>query len=200
MNDDARPSPAALDLRRLDDGESHVEWSLTGAELGIDSEDLRLSGPVTVELRLYRTDHQVQIQGRIHGAATHACGRCAEDVREAFDTSFVCLAVEAHDEMADGSDDDDVLVYEGGRIELGDLVRQHVLLTVPMAVSCRPDCAGLCPECGTNLNESSCSCRRESSDPRWSTLTALLGEDDRSDRTPEPVDVDDTPRKPGVDT
>jgi len=45
-------------------------------------------------------------------------------------------------------------------------------------VLCRPDCAGLCPECGQNLNEGVCDCARDTIDPRLAVLRSMLGEDD----------------------
>ena len=65
-------------------------------------------------------------------------------------------------------------VTDGGFVDLGPLVRELSLLEIPMQVLCRPDCAGLCPECGVNWNEETCDCEQETIDPRLAKLKELL--------------------------
>ncbi|MBI4889771.1 MAG: DUF177 domain-containing protein, partial [Acidobacteria bacterium] len=67
----------------------------------------------------------------------------------------------------------DISFYEGDSVGLRDALREHVLLSVPMQTTCRPDCKGLCPECGANLNEKPCNCAEQKVDPRWSALKDL---------------------------
>jgi uncharacterized protein len=57
-------------------------------------------------------------------------------------------------------------------LELGEMVREELILAVPPYVLCREDCRGLCPQCGNDLNEGPCSCSPEP-DPRWAKLEAL---------------------------
>jgi uncharacterized protein len=65
------------------------------------------------------------------------------------------------------------LIDEHHVLDLTEAFRQYRLLAVPMQPLCRPDCAGLCPICGQNLNESPCACPRDEYDPRWSALAKL---------------------------
>jgi len=60
-------------------------------------------------------------------------------------------------------------------IDLGEDVRQFLILSLPLKILCREDCAGLCPVCGANRNRSSCSCTTEEGDPRWAELKRFLG-------------------------
>ena len=57
---------------------------------------------------------------------------------------------------------------DSGSVE--DVLREQVLLALPLKVTCRPDCKGLCPHCGKNLNQEQCSCSTEIEDPRWAAL------------------------------
>lgn len=57
-------------------------------------------------------------------------------------------------------------------LDLGETVREEVLLALPRFVECRPDCRGLCPKCGANLNDGPCGCA-PAGDPRWDALRAL---------------------------
>jgi len=65
------------------------------------------------------------------------------------------------------------LIDEHHVLDLTEAVRQYRLLAAPMQPLCRPDCAGLCPVCGQNLNESSCACPHDEYDPQWSVLAKL---------------------------
>ena len=52
----------------------------------------------------------------------------------------------------------------------GEAAREQLLLALPLKVTCREDCKGLCPQCGKNLNQERCSCSTEVEDPRWAAL------------------------------
>ena len=59
-------------------------------------------------------------------------------------------------------------------LDLIEAIRQYALLATPMKPLCREDCAGLCPNCGQNLNQGPCDCPAQAIDPRWSKLSKLL--------------------------
>lgn len=60
--------------------------------------------------------------------------------------------------------------YEGDRIYLDEVIKEQIVLALPMKHLCREDCLGLCQRCGHDLNEGPCSCKSESSDKRWDGL------------------------------
>ena len=60
-----------------------------------------------------------------------------------------------------------------GELDLSNAVREEVMLAINQYVVCDPKCSGLCPRCGTNLNQATCDCRQDESDPRWEALQAL---------------------------
>jgi uncharacterized protein len=62
--------------------------------------------------------------------------------------------------------------YEGGGLELEDILREQVLLALPMQRVCSESCKGICPVCGKNRNETACDCKREVDD-RWGALRNL---------------------------
>ncbi|MCL4426233.1 MAG: DUF177 domain-containing protein [Firmicutes bacterium] len=74
---------------------------------------------------------------------------------------------------------EDLLPFDGLSLEIGEVLRDRILLSLPMKPLCSPDCRGLCPVCGTNLNEKTCNCRPEPVDPRLLPLQKLwkLGKD-----------------------
>jgi uncharacterized protein len=63
---------------------------------------------------------------------------------------------------------------EDGQINLGPLVREYMLLDIPISPLCRPDCKGLCPNCGRNQNETTCEHEKEAIDPRLAALKSLI--------------------------
>jgi uncharacterized protein len=78
----------------------------------------------------------------------------------------------AHAERA-GSfelEDADEVIFDGKKIDLDPIVREQVLLALPMSAVCREDCEGLCAQCGQNLNEKQCGCEQKVIDPRLAPL------------------------------
>jgi uncharacterized protein len=65
--------------------------------------------------------------------------------------------------------------YQRDSLSLEDVLREQVLLSLPVRTLCKPDCKGLCPSCGANRNQEPCSCDQAQADPRWKGLTGLRG-------------------------
>ncbi|MBI5187527.1 MAG: DUF177 domain-containing protein, partial [Nitrospirae bacterium] len=68
----------------------------------------------------------------------------------------------------------DMGFYSGEELELLDLIKEQVMLNLPMKPLCSDSCKGICPQCGTDLNEGNCGCSREDIDPRLEVLKRLL--------------------------
>lgn len=99
------------------------------------------------------------------------CRRCLGPARGTLSTAVR----ELYDDQPDPAE---TYKLSGDQLDLEPLVRDAVLLELPHAPLCSEACAGLCPECGVNRNEGSCSCDTQSTDPRWAALDALRGADD----------------------
>jgi len=107
---------------------------------------------------------------RIDGAVAGPCRRCLTDARvEVRDEAHYIFAEGAGDE----TDDPDVLLIDPGAYELDlrQAVREQWLLAAPGFLECRPDCKGLCPRCGADLNAGPCDCP-PATDARWDALRA----------------------------
>jgi uncharacterized protein len=106
------------------------------------------------------------------------CDRCLETAVVPVDRTFELMYVPA-DEAASGGEDEvdqagiEVGYYDGPGIELNDVLREVVLLALPMQVVCSSDCKGICPQCGQNRNQKDCGCRPVAADDRWSKLKSL---------------------------
>jgi uncharacterized protein len=133
------------------------------------SEDLAIR-KLRGSLRLTRTAQGLYGDGRLAAVTGVECGRCLSE----FDQP---LAIRIDDlfTFPPGQAADPLLaVPETGLLDLGPLLREYLLLEVPLQPLCRADCRGLCPECGNNLNESPCSHPDDPIDPRLAALRSLL--------------------------
>ncbi len=135
-----------------------------------------LTGPV----RLMHTQGGVLVQGRLHAQAALSCSRCLEPVAVPVDVELEEIFTPTIDVLTGrplSSEEEDRALWIDDRhlLDLREVLRQDVLLALPMHVLCREECRGLCPVCGQNLNQGSCGCTPEP-DTRWSALLDLLKE------------------------
>ena len=122
----------------------------------------------------------IRIQGRLATRLELSCARCLEpvmqDVKREFELLYRPQGADAgRDEMSVTDAEAEISYYEGEGILLDDVVREQVLLSAPLKVTCREDCKGLCPQCGTNLNQEQCSCAAVQEEPRWAALKEIRG-------------------------
>ena len=97
------------------------------------------------------------------------CDRCGREFPQDKEISFHCVLAEE----LQGDADEDIVLLEDGKADVEDLARTAFILEMDTKTLCSPDCKGLCPRCGANLNNGPCSCKPEG-DPRWAALAALL--------------------------
>jgi uncharacterized protein len=96
------------------------------------------------------------------------------EVSRSFDLLYRPLGTDAgHEELSVTDAEAEIGYYEGEGVLLEDVLREQVLLAVPLKVVCREDCKGLCPLCGKNRNEDQCACEQQLDDPRWSALSEI---------------------------
>ena len=151
-----------------------VDESFTGPEDGTD----RAQGWVQV----IRTHQGVIVRAELQTQVRLTCSRCVKK----FEHSSTITVEEESSPAIDLATGKKTKPLEGneGEIELDDqhvldmseVIRQYVLTGVPIKPLCRKECRGLCPECGTNLNEEKCRCKAVPMDPRWEALPELLTE------------------------
>lgn len=131
----------------------------------------------TAEL-LAHSDGEVRIQGKYSVEMAAECDRCLGRARFPLDTGFDLfyrpmkfIAREEEVEIDEG--EAEIGFYENGGLELEDILREQVLLALPMQRVCSDVCKGICPVCGKNRNETPCDCRIENADDRWGALRKL---------------------------
>jgi uncharacterized protein len=120
----------------------------------------------------------IRLRGQVSADFEMSCARClepvAQDVKRDFELLYRPLGVDAgRDELSVTDAEAEIGYYQGEGILLEDVLREQVLLALPLKLTCREDCRGLCPHCGMNLNQEQCSCAVQLEDPRWSALKEI---------------------------
>lgn len=126
--------------------------------------------PLQGSFQVTRTAQGLYVQGALTSQLPAECSRCLTEFQTPVTLALDELFYYPPSTAAAG----DYVTRADGVIDLGPLVRELSLLEIPMQPLCRPACLGLCPECGANLNEGACACRRETLDPRLAALRRLL--------------------------
>lgn len=163
---DERFAPGAIDLgaelRQTTPletkGRAEVVEEHRGGRMGIIS-DIRMVGGLTTDVEV-------------------PCARCLEPVRTHIDRTFDLLyrpsgVDRKGEEAAIHEPDTEIGYYQGEGLELEDVMREQVLLAVPIKQLCQEACKGLCPQCGRNLNREACNCSAPQVDERWAALKDL---------------------------
>ena len=124
-------------------------------------QDIRLKGDLSTKLEL-------------------ACARCLEsvmlDVNRDFELLYRPQGTDAgREELSVTAAEAEVSYYQGEGLLLEDVLREQILLAVPLKTICKEDCKGLCAHCGKNLNKGQCSCEEPVEDARWNALKEIRG-------------------------
>ena len=120
----------------------------------------------------------IRLRGHYAGDFQVPCARCIEPVSVSlasdFDLIFRPVGADAGpQERAITAGETEIGYYQKDSLLLEDVLREQVLLSLPVRTLCKPDCKGLCPHCGQNRNSQACSCDEGQSDPRWGALAGL---------------------------
>jgi len=119
---------------------------------------------ITGGLRLERHNRDILVRGSLQGHLQMACSRCLEDFGGPVDVAFDLLLAPGPG-SAGGEDEElsapdlDVDYYSGETLDLEPLIREQIILMVPLKPLCREDCQGICPKCGAVLNLEACKCK-----------------------------------------
>jgi uncharacterized metal-binding protein YceD (DUF177 family) len=130
--------------------------------------------PVHLDLRLESVMEGVLVSGRVTAPLTGSCARCLDDIEDTLDLDIQELFAYEGSTTEETSEEDEVRLVEGERIDLEPMVRDAVVLSLPLAPVCDEDCAGLCAECGQRWDDLPDDHSHEQLDPRWAGLAARL--------------------------
>jgi len=167
-----------LDLSRIRQAETHFERTFDPSEMTMEGDAYRIVAPVELAFDIHKDKARFRLEGRLKTRLELSCSRCLEPFEVPIDIDFdqrYLPQTEATSELEAEvpGDDLETSYYRDDEIDLNDLVREQFYLALPMKPLCRPDCKGLCPHCGTNLNAGMCACTPGWEDPRLAPLKKL---------------------------
>lgn len=140
------------------------------ADLGIDVIGVPQGSPVEFDLRLESVVEGVLLTGTAEVRLAGQCVRCLVDVTDTAVADFQELYVYPDNESGNAETEDEIRHLHGDLLDLEPVLRDAVVLELPFQPLCRPDCLGLCPDCGADLNEDPEHEHDAPIDPRWSGL------------------------------
>lgn len=175
---DARPrSPFAFDLRELGRRAGSLrEYRRrvpAPSELGLDVIGVPDGAPLDLDLRLESVTEGVLVTGTVSAPLTGQCARCLDPITDELDVDVCELFAYAASATDETTGPDETYRVDGELLDVEPVVRDAVVLALPWTPLCRPDCAGLCPDCGQRLDELPADHTHEQLDPRWAALAAL---------------------------
>ncbi|MEX2530341.1 MAG: DUF177 domain-containing protein [Gemmatimonadota bacterium] len=169
-----------MDISDLDRrGAVEVKGSVPPDDDLWEAADLELAGPMKVDLTVTSTAvGQILVQGGVSVPLRHRCRRCLADVVRELAPELT-LVWSPPDELQGDAESVEIRRLDPAAVELdlGDAVREELILAAPAYLLCREDCQGLCPRCGVDRNVESCDCSLNEPDPRWDALRALKKND-----------------------
>lgn len=122
----------------------------------------------------------IWVLGRLTAEVSAECSRCLADVEEPLNTEISEQYYPSVD-ISTGTARTAPLVEEEAfridatnELDIREALRQNLITSLPMKPLCKPECAGICPDCGVNRNESQCHCGEDERDPRWARLIELI--------------------------
>ena len=170
-------APLVLDTRDLprSPGAMRVVERVVPApkDLGLELIHVPAGADLALTLRMESVTEGVLVSAEIQAPLTGECGRCLREISDTVDVSFQELYAYEHSTTDETTDEDEVGRMQGDLIDLEPEVRDAIVLALPANPVCRPDCPGLCPDCGEPWDDLPADHRHEQLDSRWAALRRL---------------------------
>jgi uncharacterized protein len=139
-------------------------WADSGVEL---------AKPLVVRLEAQQVGRDVVVRGELEGTVALFCRRCLAPVEADVDEEVSLVYRPGLSRVEAEAEEVYALPERGDDLDLTDAIREQLVLAVPQYGMCSESCKGLCPQCGTNLNQEQCDCAPVTADPRWAALRKL---------------------------
>ncbi len=165
-----------LPVRRTVGVQQWVGQDVIGVQAGAD---------LTLDLRMESVVEGVLVSGTVSGPVVGECSRCLDPIQDTVEVDVVELFAYPDSATSETTDEDEVSRLTGDTIDLEPMVRDGVVLGLPVAPLCRPDCAGLCVDCGQRWADLPPEHAHSTVDPRWAALAKYVTSDDSDTDQPE---------------
>jgi len=142
-----------------------VDVNVASADLEFDDSRV-IDEPVHVRMHLDSLPTGISVTGEASATWAGECRRCLAPLQQR-------VTVDIAELYQQTQTDPDAYEIENDQINLLPMVRENLLLSIPVGPLCREDCPGFCPHCGADLSQGSCNCQPVAKDDRWAALEAL---------------------------
>jgi uncharacterized protein len=171
-----------LDLTQFRQPETDVVRRYDPEEFEGRTSQFKVVAPVDLRFKVHKDKDRYRVAGTLRTVLELTCSRCLEPFQQPVDATFDIryLPQSENTGEAEGEVEEDDLsdaFYRDEQIDLRQLMEEQFYLALPMKPLHSEDCKGLCPNCGANLNETTCNCEVRWEDPRLAGLKALMNRD-----------------------
>jgi len=153
-----------------------VDVELDARQIDLADAGADLAGDLHLQGRVLQAGDDILLEGTLRAAFSLNCSRCLKDFVQPFEADVSATYVQSSgDHRPDGRAETDLdeaahITFFDDEIDLLSGIREDVVLSIPVKPLCSEDCRGLCVQCGTDLNEGECTCRKEDVDLRFAQL------------------------------
>jgi len=162
-----------IELRSLKDEVNYIDFEEPPDSFGLKVEGVEFFCPVRLKLRVLKSGKNYIGGGRIKTEVNFECSRCLKKITRALESELKFLLKEEKNQIILESNEGENRIQKGNSFNIDSLVRESLILSLPLKPLCSADCKGLCSICGADLNLSTCGCKKEVVDPRWEKLKDL---------------------------
>lgn len=178
MSQASAAHPILLTFDECEEGTTQLGFEIGPQEIELEDAFLSFPRPLQVDLTVHRSTELFTLNGHIRTVVCGECCRCLAGAEEPLEVEFKLLLQRRHaseDELEAVAEDEEIEIVDPGKrgMDLGDRIRDAVILELPVRIYCTTDCKGLCPQCGQDLNQEACSCAEKEVDPRWEGLKKI---------------------------
>ena len=145
----------------------------------INQGECEFIAPINTSLRALRFTDRVEVEGDVQTAVRLDCGRCLKAFETSLESHFALTYTTRIEEVEMLTEQDEVelrpeqisrIYFEGEKIDLQAAIQEQVVMAFPIRALCSENCRGLCPQCGADQNDGSCSCYRQAIDSKFIAL------------------------------
>ena len=151
------------DLKEIG-GRKNVSLELEFHDIEFVNREVEIKDPIKLDLEIFNTKDSFVVEGKLKAELILSCSRCLQKY-----SSKVELDI-SEDVLKSEMEDQEELY-------LDDIIKDNIILSLPMKPLCSEDCKGICPQCGQDLNEGECDCEIETVDPRLAKLKDFYDND-----------------------
>jgi uncharacterized protein len=161
-----------INISNLSEGIHEHVFETEPSKIGLDE---RFRSMVKVKAKLDKSVRQILLQAKMWAEGAFICDRCLDNFIWKMDKKYSMVYIQGDRSMIESKKEDEfqVLSADTNYIDLDEDVRQYILLAIPQKLLCREECLGICPTCGVNRNNESCTCEVHVTDSRWDALKKL---------------------------